>query len=217
MTKSDLNLQSDVIDELSFDPTVDATNIAVIAKDGVVTLSGTVKSHPEKFAAEHAAKRVAGVHGIAEELKVEIPSLHRRNDADIAKAALSALDWSVNVPKNKVTVKVENGWLTLEGELDWRYQQDAAQRAIEHLIGLRGVSNLIAVKPAVSSGDVMAKIRKAFERAAEVDADRVRVEMNDGIVTLRGSVHSWNEHDEATHAAYSVAGVKSVKNLTSVL
>lgn len=216
MTKSDPILQSDVMDELAFDPTVDATNITVTAKDGVVTLAGTVNSYAEKTAAEQAAKRVAGVHGIAEELKIEIPSLHQRNDADIARAAITAIDWSVNVPRNTVTVKVENGWLTLDGEVDWQYQKESAVRAVEHLNGIRGVSNLIVVKAAATPGDVTAKIRKAFERAAEVDANRVRVEMRDGIVTLRGTVHSWNEHDEAAHAAFSVAGVRAVENLTSV-
>jgi len=216
MTKGDSQLQKDVIDELAFDPMVDSTNIGVTAKDGVVTLTGTVPSYPEKVAAERAVKRVAGVHGIAEELKVDIPSMLHRTDADIVRAALVALDWNVTIPKDKVTVKVEDGWLTLEGELGWQYQKDVVRRAVEHLIGVRGVTNAINLKPTVSTGDVRAKIRQVFERAAEIDANQVQVDISDGVVTLRGSVHSWNEHDEAAHAASSVPGVKSVRNYTDV-
>lgn len=217
MTKGDSQLQKDVIDELAFDPKVDGTNIGVAAKDGVVTLTGTVSSYPDKVAAERAVKRVAGVHGIAEELTVDIPSVYHRTDADIARAALAALDWNVTIPKDKVTVKVENGWITLEGELGWQYQKDAVRRAVEHLTGVRGVTNAINLKPTVSTGDVRAKIRQVFERAAEIDANRVQVDISDDVVTLRGDVHSWNEYDEATHAASSVPGVKSVKNYTNVI
>ena len=134
----------------------------------------------------------------------------------IARAAVVALDWDVTVPKNKVTAKVENGWLTLEGELDWQYQKDAARRAVEHLVGIRGVTNSVIVKPAVFVGDVKAKIRQAFERSADIDASRVQVDVMDGRVTLRGDVHSWIEHDQATYAAYSVPGVKYVDNQTHV-
>ncbi len=217
MSKSDSSLQSDVIDELAFDPALDETNIGVTAKDGVVTLTGTVRSYPEKIAAEHAAKRVAGVRGIAEELKIEISTLQHRSDADLARAAVAALDWDVSVPKNKVTVKAENGWLTLEGQLDWNFQRDAARRAVEHLSGLHGVFNAITVKPVVSTTDVRAKIQKAFERYAEIDANRVDVQVAGDTVTLRGNVHSWNEHDEATYAAASVPGVLAVHNYTHVV
>jgi osmotically-inducible protein OsmY len=217
MTKNDSQLQTDVIEELGFDPTVDATQIGVGAKDGVITLTGTVDSYPEKLAAERAVKRVAGVHGIAEELKIDVPATHQRGDADIARAAVLALEWDTMVPKNKVTVKVENGWLTLEGELDSSYQRDAARRAVEHLVGLYGVSNSINIKSTVFSGDVRAEIRKAFGRAAEIDANKVQVEINNGVVTLRGDVHAWNERDEASVAALSVPGVKVVNNLTYVI
>jgi len=217
MTKGNLKLQNDVAEELAFDPAVDATNIGVTVKDSVVTLTGTVRTFPEKRAAERAVKRVAGVHGIAEELKIEAPSAFHVTDAELAQAAVNALKWNITVPKEKVTVKVEEGWLTLEGVVDWQYQKDAAHRAVEHLAGLVGVTDAIAVMPKPFAGDVKAKIREAFDRAAEIDADKVEVEITDGTVTLRGKVHSWTEHDEATYAAYAVPGVNLVKNQTQVV
>ncbi|MGA2393478.1 MAG: BON domain-containing protein [Candidatus Lustribacter sp.] len=216
MIKSDYELQEDVTEELAFDPSLDSTKIGVAAKDGVVTLTGTVASYPEKAAAERAAKRVAGVHGIAEELKIEMPASDQRSDADIAQAALRALQWDVTVPRNRVTVRVEGGWLTLEGELNWPFQRDAAKRAVEHLWGVRGVTNAIGLRTMVFSGDVKEKIRSAFERAAEIDANKLEVEIHNSTVTLRGDVHSWNEFDEAELAALSVPGVMVVNNLTQV-
>lgn len=217
MTKGDLQIEKDVLDELAFDPTVDATDVSVSANDGVVTLRGTVRSYPEKLAAERAAKRVAGVHGIAEELKIEVPAMHHRTDNDIARAAVVALDSDMTIPKGKVTAKVENGWLTLDGEVDWYYQKDAARRAVEHLLGIRGVTNSIVVRPAVDAGDVKATIRQAFERSADIDASKVQVEVVNGRVTLRGDVRSWHEHDDAAYAAYSVPGVNYVDNQTHVV
>lgn len=216
MSKTDSELQSDVIEELAFEPMLDATTIGISAKGGVITLNGTVRNYPEKRAAEQAAKRVGGVHGIAEELKVEIPSLFHRSDTDIARAALVALESDISVPKNKVMVKVENGWLTIDGVLDWHYQREAANRAVNHLIGLKGVSNLITVKPLVSSVDVKAKIRQAFERNAGIDANKVQVTLLGDTVTLNGDVRSWSEYDEATNAASSVPGVTFVHNYTHV-
>lgn len=217
MTKSDSRLRDDVIDELAFDPTVEASDIGVTARDGVVSLTGTVRNYPEKQAAKRAAKRVAGVRGIADELKISIPSPQHRSDADLARAALVALDWDVAVPKGKITAAVEDAWLTLEGEVDTSYQKDAAARAVANLIGLRGVTNAVTVKAAVLSGDVRTKIRQAFERNAEIDANKVQVEIMDGAVTLRGNVHSWTEHDEAAYAALSVPGVRVVNNQTQVV
>jgi osmotically-inducible protein OsmY len=216
MIKNDYELQEDVIEELAFDPSLDSTGIAVAAKDGVVTLAGTVKTYPEKSAAERAAKRVAGVHGIAEDITIELLDSERRTDTDIARAALRVLQWDSTVPRDKVTVRVENGWLTLEGEVNWPFQRDAAKRAVEHLSGVRGLTNAIALKAMVFSGDVKEKIRSAFERAAEIDANKLQVEIHDSAVTLRGEVHSWNEYEEAETAALSVPGVMVVKNYAHV-
>jgi osmotically-inducible protein OsmY len=217
MFKSDAQLQSDVIDELAFDPMVDSSTIGVTAKGSVISLTGTVRNFPEKYAAEHATKRVGGVHGIAEELTVDIPTAFHRSDADIARAALTALQSNISVPKNAVTVRVENGWLMLEGTLDWNYQREAAKRTVDHLIGLKGVSDIISIKPRVSSIDVASKIRQAFERNAGIDASKVQVTLAGDTVTLNGDVRSWSEHDEATYAASSVPGVMSVQNYTHVI
>lgn len=214
--KNDLRLQEDVAEELAFDPSVDAGKIGVAAKDGVVTLSGKVPSFADKVAAEKAAKRVSGVKAIAEDIQVELPVFHQRDDAEIAAAALNMLAWEVTVPKDAVTVRAERGWLTLEGLVSWQFVRQNAERAVRHLIGVVGVTNLITVAPRVTAADVTEKIRKTFERSAEIDAKRVTAETSGSTVTLRGVVHSWTEHDDASRAAYSVPGVTKVENDTLV-
>jgi len=214
--KPDLTLQEDVAEELAFDPSVDAAAIGVAAKDGVVTLTGKVPSFSDKFAAEKAAKRVAGVRGIAPEIEVVLPAFRRRDDADIAAAALNVLQWNDTIPRDAITIKVEQGWLTLEGHVEWQFQKENAERAVRHLIGVRGVFNAITVTPRVKSIDVENKIRKTFERSADIDASRVYAETHDGTVTLRGAVRTWSERDDASRAAYAVPGVSTVENLTAV-
>lgn len=214
--KADLNLQEDVAEELSFDPSVDASKIGVAAKDGVVTLTGKVPSFAEKVAAEKAAKRVAGVKAVAQEIEVELPAFHRRDDADIATAALNVLAWETTLPKDGIKVSVERGWVTLEGHVDWQFVRENAERAVRNLIGVTGVSNHITVTPHAVEGDVKDKIRKTFVRSAEIDANRVIVETSNDTVKLYGSVHSWTEHDDASRAAYSVPGVTKVENHTLV-
>jgi len=216
MLKSDTNLHKDIVDELAFDPSVDERGIGVAVRDGVVTLTGTVPSYAQKIAAEKAVRRVSGVHGIAEELKIDLPAFHKRTDSDIAAAALDALHWSTTVPADAVIVKVESGWVTLGGTVDWQYQREAARLAVGSLAGVTGITNDIKLRERVAVGDVKAEIRNSFRRNAEIDADRISVDTADGTVTLRGSVHSWNEHEDATLAAYSVPGVLRVKNLTTV-
>ena len=213
MTKTNTQLQQDVHEELKFEPSVDASEIGVTAKDGIVSLTGTVKNYAEKYAAVHAAERVAGVKAVADEMKVELSSTHVRNDQDIAKAALNALEWDVLVPNKQIRMKVDNGWITLEGEVDYKFQQTAAETAVRNLIGVKGVANLISLKtPAVKSTEVKIKIEGALRRAAELDAQRIRVEVDGNKVVLKGDVQTWAERSEAERAAWSAPGVSRVED-----
>lgn len=216
LKKTNSDLHKDVLDELAFDPIIDERNIGIAVKDGAVTLTGTVPSYMQKLAAERAVKRVRGVHGIVEELKVDLPTLHRRGDADLVTTAMDALKWNLSIPKDTVIVKVEAGWMTLTGTVDWQYQREAARRAVGSLAGILGVSNEIVLRERATSADVKAQIRESFRRNADIDASHIAVESSGGTVTLRGPVHSWNEHDFAASAAYSIPGVIYVKNLVTV-
>jgi len=208
--RTDLQLHKDVIEELRWDPQINEAEIGVSVKSGVVTLSGTVESFGQKHAAERAVERVAGVRAVAEELHVRPTTQHQHDDTDIAHAAVYALSWNVEIPAKKITVKVEGGWITLTGTVDWNFQRLAAEFAVRYLPGVKGLLNLIEVKPPVSPAEVKAKIEAALKRNAEIDAERITVDAADGKVTLKGNVRSWTERVDAEHAAWAAPGVREV-------
>ena len=214
--KTDTKLQSDVLAELNWWPSVNAAHIGVAANNGVVTLTGQVTHYTEKTAAEDTAKGVYGVQGIANDIEVTLPGSGKHSDQDIAQAALSALKWDFEVPDDKVKVVVKDGWITLDGTVDWQYQKDAAARCVRYLMGVKWVNNLIAIKPTAKWIDVTNKIEDAFRRNANLEARRISVATSDGTVTLSGSVSSWSERDQAVSAAWAAPGVNSVHNELTV-
>lgn len=214
--KTDVQLQRDVIDELRWDPRVGPAEIGVAAKDGVVTLTGSVDSNARKYAAIHTAERVAGVKALADDLVVKLPSALRRSDTEVAHAALNALKWNIEVPDDKVKVRVDDGWIILEGEVDWQFQRSAAEECVRWLNGVRGVTNSIRLKPRAFAPEVRTRIQDALKRNAELDANRISVEAINGKVTLRGTVRSWTERKDAEHAAWAAPGVTMVEDLITV-
>lgn len=213
--KTDTQLRQDVLDELEWEPSIDANEIGVTVHNGVVTLTGTVPSYAEKLAAERTAGRVIGVKAIAEEIEVKLPSSSQRNDTEIAEAVVDALKWHTLV-KEEITVKVEDGVVTLSGDVNWNYERDSAKRAVENLTGVLRIVNLIKVHARPSVAGVREKIEKAFERAATLDAAKIQVETHDGEVTLKGKVRSWSETRDAESAAWAAPGVTKVNNQLKV-
>ncbi len=210
--KTDTQLRDDVQAELNWEPAVKAADVGVIVKDGVVTLTGHLASHAEKYAAERAVQRVHGVKALAVEMTVKLPFDNERTDAEIAMAAERALEWNVLVPAGRIHPMVEAGWLTLNGEVEWDYQRSAAESTVRNLMGVTGVSNLVKVKPKVSPADVEAKIHQALTRQADRESSRLAITVNGSQVTLRGTVHSWAERDAVQGAAWATPGVSAVVN-----
>jgi osmotically-inducible protein OsmY len=209
---SDADLQQDVLAELEFEPSVNVEDIGVSVKEGIVTLNGSVDSYPEKLAAACAAKRVAGVKGLAEDIVVKLPDSSRRTDSHIVAAAVDAVKWTSTVPADTVKITVHDGWLSLEGAVEGWHQKNAAQEAVCNLAGVKGVTNLIEIKPKVASMDIKGAIKAAFERHALLDAQKVQVEINGNNVVLRGHVRSFIEREEAERAAWAAPGVTHVEN-----
>lgn len=210
--KSDYQIQKDVMEELKWQAFLKASEIGVAVKNGAVTLSGNVDSYSKKLAAENAAKKIAGVKAVAEDIEVGISPIYRRTDAEIAEAVLDALKWHTAVQEEKIKIKVEDGNVKLEGEVEWEYQRTMAKTAIENLAGVRFVINLITVKPKISPSDIQEKIIAAFHRSATVDSSKIRAEVEGTKVTLRGTVRSIAEKEDAENAAWFAPGVMSVVN-----
>jgi len=214
---TDLELKRSVESELEWEPSIkSAAAIGVRVKDGVVTLTGPMESYSEKLAAERAALRVSGVKAVANDLEVRLPQSSERTDEDIAKAAANALDWTSGIPRDKIKVTVDKGWITLKGAVPFHYQRTAAEDAIRNLWGVKGVINLIEVQPGVNTTVVKQAIEEALKRDAEVDAQRIQVETSGSKVILKGTVHSWFERKEAERVAWEAPGVTQVENQIAI-
>jgi osmotically-inducible protein OsmY len=212
----DKALRQNIIDELDFEPSINAANIGVAVGKGVVTLTGHVESYAEKIAAERAVERVRGVRAVAQEIEVRYAGHQRRADDEIAQRSLDIINWSVQVPSDSIKVEVENGWITLKGTVEWQYQKRAAESAVRRLSGVRGVSNLIEIKPQLAASDVRQKIMNALKRNAEVEADNIRVVVDNDKVILEGTVRARYERNLAERAAWSAPGIKDVEDRLSI-
>ncbi|HEY5939389.1 MAG TPA: BON domain-containing protein [Gemmatimonadales bacterium] len=214
MTNS-TKLQHDVQEELEWEPSLDASHIGVAAvQPGVVTLTGTVATYGEKVTAERVAKRVSGVGAVANDIEVRLIGSLKRTDTDIAQAVLRALEWDIAVPHEKIKARVDNGWVTLDGEVALQFQRAAAENAVRRLSGVRGVSNQIGlqIRPAVQPAEVKGRVEAAFRRSADIDARGIEVDAKNSMITLRGKVRTWAERDEAERAAWAAPGVLAVKD-----
>jgi osmotically-inducible protein OsmY len=226
--KTDIQLQKDILDELAWDPAINATDVGVIVKDGVVTLTGHLTNYAEKYAAERAARRVSGVKALAVEIEVRLSPSYKRSDTDIAAAVKRAIDGNVAIPANCIQPMVEDGWITLSGEVEWDYQRKAAERSVRDLFGVVSVTNLVKIKPKVAPSDVEKSIHDALVRQAEQEAEKgihdallrqaeqeakqLQILVNGSRVTLRGKVHSWTELRAVQAAAWAAPGVETVVN-----
>lgn len=210
--KTDAELKRDVVEELAWDPAVNASAVGVAVKDGVVTLTGHLDTYAEKAAVERVLKRVGGVKAIALELDVRLAPGHLRSDTDIARAAEQALGWNSMVPVDKVRVIVDKGWVTLQGQFEWDYQRQSAEKAVRALTGVVGLSNEITLTPRAAPADVTRRIREALTRQAQREAKHLDVQVNGGTVVLQGQVRSWHERQAAQGAAWSAPGVAQVIN-----
>ena len=213
---SDLTLRQEILDELEWEPSVDAAHIGVVVDKGFATLSGHVSSYTEKLAAERAVTRVKGVTAIAENIEIRYPAAKRTADDQIAKRVVDIINWQVSVPSDRIKVKVEKGWVTLSGEVDWHFQKVDAEKSVRRLSGVMGIANLIGLKPRVEAKDVKKRIEEALKRNAEIEAQNIRVIVQGGKVTLDGKVDSWAERQRVENTVWSAPGVLSVDDRLSV-
>ena len=214
--KDDNELKTDVLAELKYEPSVHVTDIGVLVKDGTVTLNGYAVSYGEKWDAVRAAKRVAGVRAVADDIEVRLPDSQRLTDGEIAAAAANQIGWTTAIPTGTVGVTVSGGWVTLDGQVDWWFRKDAAEHAVQHLAGVKGVTNQITIKPSLTSADVQKVIQSAFERSAILDAKRIQVVTDGDKVVLSGTARNHTEREEAERAAWAAAGVCAVDNQIKV-
>jgi len=210
--KTDIEIQKDVVEQLKWEPFLNAAQIGVAVKDGIVTLSGQVDAYSKKVLAEKTVKKVAGVKAIAEDIQVGISPAYKKTDTEIATAVVNAIKWHTMIPDEKIKVSVEDGNVKLEGEVEWEYQRNQAKTAVENLIGVRFVTNLVAVKPKITPYELQLKINASFQRSANIDASKITAEVIGSRVILRGKVRSFAEREDAENAVWSAPGVITVEN-----